>query len=128
VRFISAEPLLEDVDLTPHLHGDTLAAPGPSGFRKGPRLDWVIVGGESGPGARPFCLSWARNIVHDCADAGVGCFVKQLGTVPYETTPEDGWDGVCQWPIETRLQLRDRKGGDLTEWPEDLRVREWPAR
>ena len=79
VRFISAEPLLEDVDLTPHLHGDTLAAPGASGWVKGgPRLDWVIVGGESGPGARAFDLTWGRSIIAQCREAGVACFVKRL--------------------------------------------------
>src|SRR6185503_6356905 len=71
VRFISAEPLLEEVDLTPHLYGDTLAAPGPSGFRQGPRLDWVIVGGESGPGARAFDLTWGRSLIAQCREAGV---------------------------------------------------------
>lgn len=43
------------------------------------RIDWIIVGGESGPGARPFDLAWARSTVKQCADAGVACFVKQLG-------------------------------------------------
>jgi protein gp37 len=70
VRFISAEPLLGPVDLA-HWLDDI-----PSGSR---RLDWVIVGGESGPGARPFDLAWARSIVQQCQAAGVPVFVKQLG-------------------------------------------------
>jgi protein gp37 len=119
VRFISAEPLLEDVDLTPHLWGDTLAAPGPSGFRRGPRLDWVIVGGESGPGARAFDLTWGRSIIAQCREAEVACFVKQLGAHAFEGEPENGGGG----PL---YGLRDKKGGDIDEWPDDLRVREFP--
>jgi protein gp37 len=76
-----------------------------------PGLDWVIVGGESGTGARPVCLSWIRNIVHDCA----------------ATTDDDGSDGECRWPIGKELKLRDRKGGDPSEWSAYLRVREFPA-
>jgi protein gp37 len=120
VRFISAEPLLDEVDLTPHLEGDTLAAPGAAGFRKGPRLDWVIVGGESGPGARPFDLAWARSIVEQCQDAGVPVFVKQLGAHAFEGEPENDGCGPQYF-------TKDRKGGDITEWPHDLQVRQFPA-
>ncbi len=42
-------------------------------------LDWIIVGGESGPGARPFDIEWARSVVEQCKEAGVACFVKQIG-------------------------------------------------
>src|SRR5205823_12596729 len=119
VRFVSAEPLLEDIDLTPHLYGATLAAPGPSGFRPGPRLDWVIVGGESGPGARPFDVAWARGIVQQCKAAGVACFVKQLGSNPWDASE----DGVH----DTWGPVHHAKGGDPAEWPNDLRVREYPA-
>jgi protein gp37 len=65
VRFVSAEPLLEVVDLSKHL---TVNGP-----------DWVIVGGESGPGARTFAIQWARNIITQCRAARVACFVKQMG-------------------------------------------------
>ena len=82
-----------------------------------PKLDWVIVGGESGPGARPFDLAWARSIVADCKDAGVACFVKQLGAKPIEIWNEaERHDVVLHHP----------KGGDPAEWPIDLRVREFP--
>jgi len=40
-------------------------------------IDWLICGGESGPGARPLELSWVRSIVNQCRDAGVPVFVKQ---------------------------------------------------
>jgi len=97
-------------------------------------LDWVIVGGESGPGARPFDIAWARSVVEQCKAAGVACFVKQLGARPVHELPGDGptgqfrsRDGVREYArtIHT-LPLRDRKGGDPSEWPEDLRVREFP--
>lgn len=98
-------------------------------------LDWVIVGGESGPGARPFNLSWARDMIRQCKDADVACFIKQLGARPYiQATyldvPRDQWvcgDGdVCLAHERKPLKLISRKGGDMDEWPEDLRVREWP--
>ncbi len=77
-----------------------------------PRLDWVIVGGESGPGARPFDVQWAREIVTACSAAMVACFVKQMGA----HVIQDG---------ERRIK-RDKKGGDWHEWPHDVRVREFP--
>lgn len=102
VRFISAEPLLGPIR---HL-GQSV-----------PGLDWCIVGGESGPGARPFDLAWARSIVQQCKAAGVACFVKQLGS-----NPENAGDGGL-----VQVTIRDRKGGDIHEFPRDLRVREFPA-
>lgn len=119
VRFISAEPLLEAVDL--RLNDEFPSADGGcyEDARHGVR--WVIVGGESGPGARPFDVAWARSIVQQCKDAGVACFVKQVGLYP--------WDSEYPGPngeIETHWKLRDKKGGDPAEWPEDLRVREFP--
>lgn len=106
VRFLSVEPLLGPVDLDfcgcPRIHA--------GGHLSG--LDWVIVGGESGPGARPCDVEWVRSIVRQCKAAGVPVFVKQLGA-----KPSDGNEGI---------KLRSRKGSDPSEWPEDLRVREWP--
>ena len=67
IRFVSAEPLLEPLDLTPWLEDDT--------------LQWVIVGGESGPRARPMELDWARDLRDQCVGAGVAFFLKQLGGV-----------------------------------------------
>lgn len=63
VLFISAEPLLGPVDLSEYL----------------PRLDWVIVGGESGPNARPMQLGWARQVRDQCQAYGVPFFFKQVG-------------------------------------------------
>jgi hypothetical protein len=50
-----------------------------SALPKGPALDWVVVGGESGPNARSCNVEWIRSIVRQCTDARVPCFVKQLG-------------------------------------------------
>lgn len=97
-------------------------------------LHWIIVGGESGNGARPFHVEWARSIVAQCRAAGVACFVKQLGA----NTRWNGCSGPGEhWPsglrkTDTReggwrVHLVDRKGGDMAEWPEDLRVREFPS-
>ena len=64
-RFVSAEPLLEAVDLSPWLNnGD---------------LHWVIVGGESGRSARPMHLDWARTIRDQTLEANAAFFLKQLG-------------------------------------------------
>jgi len=84
------------------------------------RLDWIVVGGESGPGARPFDVEWARSTIKACKAAGVPVFVKQLGAIAHGDRPGDGGDAL------NFLRLRDKKGGDPSEWPEDLRVREYP--
>lgn len=67
IRFVSAEPLLERIDLTPWLQNGT--------------LQWVIAGGESGPNARPMDLDWARSLRDQSVQAGVAFFLKQLGGV-----------------------------------------------
>ena len=63
VRFLSVEPLLGPVDLSGRLEG----------------IAWVIVGGESGPGARPMNPEWVRYVRDACAEAGVPFFFKQWG-------------------------------------------------
>jgi protein gp37 len=115
VRFLSCEPLLGPLFIEPeHMMG----------------LDWLIVGGESGPHARPMNLDWARSLVAQCRTAPVAAFVKQLGAKPLgrtvvfeQTAPGQHSGGWAAVPIK----LRDRKGGDMSEWPDDLRVREWPV-
>lgn len=76
-------------------------------------------GGESGPGARPCNVAWIRSIVSQCKAAGVPVFVKQLGTNAQHEHGEP-----IAWPDRTRF--RDPKGGDPSEWPADLRMREFP--
>lgn len=119
VRFISAEPLLGELEIKGFMHDsicfETLDDIGC--ICSEPRevhLDWVIVGGESGPGARPMRLEWAQSIVEQCKDAAVPCFVKQLGAKPINFNGEP-------------LRYEDRKGGDIETWPSNLRVRELPC-
>lgn len=104
VRFISAEPLLGPITIS---------------YLEWARLDWVIVGGESGVGARECDIGHVDGIVSQCRAAGIPVFVKQLGAWPIERYPEDTLS-------IHRLKLKDKKGGDIAEWPECLRVRERP--
>jgi protein gp37 len=90
VRFLSLEPMLEPIDLS---H--------PLWKRIHPRIHWIIVGGESGPGKRPFDPDWARSIRDQCHNAGVPFFMKQMN-------------------------VNGRVSKDPTEWPEDLRIRQYP--
>jgi len=97
VHFVSVEPTWESVDLRPWL----------------PRLAWVIHGGESGRGAQPFDVQWARHLLEQCRQFQVPYFLKQLGKCPADNG--------------RALHLNDAKGGDWNEWEADLRVREMPA-
>jgi len=82
-------------------------------------IDWVIVGGESGRKSRQFHIGWAHSIVEQCKAVGVPVFVKQLGAQPIR-------DPSC--PGESCfVDLKDPKGGDMSEWPKALRVREFPT-
>ncbi len=90
-RFLSLEPLLgplPSLDLT--------------------GIDWVIIGGESGPGARPLELAWARDLVRRCQAAGTAVWMKQLGS---RLARQLGATG---------------KGEHLEDLPRDLQVREYP--
>jgi protein gp37 len=118
VRFLSCEPLLGPIDLRRHLEAQTHERACPKGYGIG----WVIVGGESGPGARDFDIRWARDIVAQCRAAGAPVLMKQLGARPVWSDEDDS----SEPPHWGRISLRDRKGGDMAEWPEDLRVREYP--
>lgn len=89
VRFLSCEPLLGPVDLSrwlpcgrPDLCGLLLRGGScecPRAHRDNPGPDWVIVGGESGPGARPMHPQWVRSLRDQCHMAGVAFFFKQWG-------------------------------------------------
>lgn len=87
VRFISAEPLLGPLDIEPWLYYL-------------PSLDWVIAGGESGPGRRPMEIEWMRSLYEQCRENGVAFFAKQDSAF-----------------------LSEQKG----RIPDDLWVREYPA-
>lgn len=94
VRFVSAEPLIGQIDFEniiypkfkrQHEYDPYIAQDALRGHMKGPddiglpRLDWIIVGGESGPNARPMHPDWARSIRDQCQAAGVPYFFKQWG-------------------------------------------------
>lgn len=137
VRFLSCEPLLEELDLDPpfcdmcnefieaeYEDGTAFCSEHQLGCSFGAVLDacadesqyginWVIVGGESGTKARPYNVEWARSIIRQCREAGVPVFHKQVGS---------NWtDGFGPGP-----KLRDRAGADPSEWPYDLQVQEVP--
>lgn len=99
-RFISAEPLLGPIRLPNgrcrrcgHINaGDGLAREGCGRHELADRLDWVIAGGESGPGARPMLKSWATSLRDQCAAGGILFFFKQWG----EWTDADEWLAILR--------------------------------
>lgn len=113
LRFLSLEPLLGPIDISNYLHV----------------IDWVIVGGESGTGARLCDVIWIRSIVEQCKASGTPVFVKQLGSKPYvegfnaSISNRTIYDGNQD---QTYLMLISSKGGEMSEWPNDLRIREFP--
>ena len=124
VRFLSIEPLLEEVDIRAWMGCEICGKPLPCGcgFNQEPGLDLVLVGGESGPGARPCDLAWIRGIVEQCEAAGVSFFCKQAGSVlarEYNRLVRD-------WAADGWWEAQDLKGGRIECFPEDLRVRQWP--
>lgn len=130
VRWLSLEPLLGPVDLTaikqspdPGFFGDCLRW-----YHRGechkrdkipfPTVDWLVIGGESGNGARPCNVEWVRSLVKQGKEAGVPVFVKQLGANPHCDCGE--------LPAGGNAEMMHPKGGDPSEWPADLRVRKFP--
>lgn len=112
-RFVSYEPALGPIDFT-MIARDDQEHPHPAYYDLAD-LDQIIVGGESNQGkhkARPFNIEWARSTREQCRAAGVAFFMKQTGS-----------DHAL---LYERIQ-KDRAGADPAEWPEDLRVQEFPA-
>ncbi|MGL5719476.1 MAG: DUF5131 family protein [Alphaproteobacteria bacterium] len=132
VRFLSVEPMLEEIDISRWTH--LLPCPQhpnerASGwghldcdcrewFKKHVKsgsmssISWVIIGGESGSNARPFNLEWAELIINQCKEAEIPVFMKQVGSNAY-------YKG-------DRFKTKSRAGTDPSEWPEHLRVQEFP--
>src|SRR5690606_3201684 len=116
VRWVSVEPQIGPIDMSGNGAGTILVCP--NGHREGYHvddelhmpwcnecgdemcgldpldvedgLDWIVVGGESGPGARPFDVAWARSIVEQCRESLIPVFVKQLGSKPIVRRLPDG--------------------------------------
>lgn len=110
-RFLSLEPLLGPVELR-GLCANGLPA----------SMDWLIIGGESGHGARPCNIHWIRSLVTQGNAAGVPTFVKQLGACVSGQMVHPANEGYGVLGV----RLDHPKGGDPSEWPDDLRVREFP--
>jgi len=116
VRFVSIEPMLGPMNVRCYL------VPGECGSASGtcldntcrlPALDWVILGGESGPGARPMHPDWARSVRDQCAEAGVPFLFKQWGEhLPVYCDEFGNWccdhscglpKWICEYPGAKRL-------------------------
>ena len=116
VRWLSAEPLLGPIDpfgVVPcsmcGARADDPADRCGLCYGRRPPFDWCIVGGESGPGARPMDLAWARKLRDQCAKAKVAYFFKQLGNT------------------QAREIGAKRKGDTFEQFPDDLKVHEFPV-
>jgi protein gp37 len=113
VRFLSCEPLIGPIDVSMNAFPDYGAGPDWS-HRIKDLIHWVIVGGESGNETgkwryRPCNINWIESIMNNCLETGVPVFIKQLGT-----------------HLAKEMNLKDRHGGNINEWPDHLRVRQMP--
>jgi protein gp37 len=134
MRGISAEPLhgpvsFSSLEMSPS-NGETAGEA--NRCPVGPRLDWIICGGESGEKAKPCPVEWLWSIVMECGQAEVPCFVKQLGARPvaenvniwdFPYAVPDAWGSFAGGGS---YKLRDSHGGDPDEWPDELRKRQVP--
>ena len=132
ISFLSMEPLLAPVDLSIYIgagaghRGSFMALHHEARHR---RPSWIILGGESGARARAIDLGWIRSLRDQARHAGVAVFVKQFGSV--STWGDDDMRAMRQKARRltfagTEVSLNDGHGGDPSEWPADLRVREFP--
>jgi protein gp37 len=125
VRFLSCEPLLDKIELF-EVDGEVSKAmaemyPEEMLF-PADVIDWIIIGGESGNQARQCHLDWVRSLVQQCQSVDIPVFVKQLGKNAIGSSPYMGTSAVCNY----KLDLKDPKGGDINEFPEDVRIRQFP--
>lgn len=126
VHWISAEPLLGPIDFRRWVRGanhpvtdDVLDAPDGAvvgseerigdEWRRRVGIDWVIVGGESGDEPRRMDPAWARDILDQCRRGGIAFHFKQKGRI-----------------LAAEMGCKDREGKNSAEWPEDLKVQEFP--
>jgi protein gp37 len=112
-RFLSCEPLLGPLDLWPYLDMEELVPlSGGVEFRR--CIDWVIAGGESGPGARPMHPDWARGLRDQCASAGVPFFWKQWGDWRPISEGQDDWYDSLYTPNRLAKDGEDQAALDDT--------------
>lgn len=115
VKFFSFEPLFEDIKL--------IGGYGPTGAP----FNLAIYGGESGGKARRQNVNFIRSGIRQCRELGISPFVKQLGKLPFVQNILQNTDGMDVAVTSFDLHLKDKKhGGEMSEWPEDLCVREFP--
>lgn len=145
VRFLSVEPMLEAIDFYPlfalrkNAKGETAPEDDVLGYDL-PAIDLAIFGGESGAGARECDLNWIRAGIKQCRNSGIKVFVKQLGKYPVQQCGQCGrmmgrclGGAVNSCGVEHKetaselMKIRDTKGGNILEFPADLRIREMPA-
>jgi protein gp37 len=119
VRFVSVEPMLGPVDLAPWLPDDRWSISGATMTYEWREraLDWVILGGETGPGARPMQPEWALHAYCQCKAAGVPFFWKQAGK----------WlrsgEHFSEWAANHVFDESD----PISEWSRMVGTREFPA-
>ena len=113
VRFLSCEPLLEEIDLRQGGAIQKLISDSYEWELVNEDIQWIVVGGESGPNSRPCHMEWIESIVQQCLQSKTPVFVKQLGANAI-------FGGQ-------RFKTRDKKGGDIEEFPQELQVREFPV-
>ena len=131
-RWVSFEPLLGPINVS-----KTVSVPKwKASANMLSRTGFAVIGGESckpRAKARPCNIEWIRSLVRQCVAAGVPVHVKQLGSRPVDDNAigaDQFQDKVC-WPHGTEsdgkhIFIGHWQGGDPAEWPEDLRVREFP--
>lgn len=131
-RGLSLEPLLGPVEFSDvSRRSDAVSRLGKPALSG---ITWLIIGGESGPQARPCNLDWIASLVRQGQTAGVATFVKQVGSLAvfdnanmFDFPDHEKLAGMGEGFAAGRLMTLDRKGGDAREWPADLRVRQWPS-
>jgi protein gp37 len=109
-RFLSIEPMLSEIDLSPWFYQPCYVAWGPEGddwdYDVEPRADgihWVISGPETGPKRRPTDLKWVLDLKNQCEDAEIPLFIK-------------------------KLEVNGKLTSNMAEWPPPLRVRQYPKK
>lgn len=110
MRFVSIEPMLGPVDIENCLP-NMVASAARSEICGGVRgVDWVICGGETGPGARSLKYGWVVNLVNQCTEAKVPFFFKKWGIAGNDFAAVDGWVGGLEWR-QVPEQLKKFFGG-----------------
>lgn len=120
-RFVSCEPLLNSIDIKSYLPGTVWG-----GFRENPStvkiilgIDWLIVGGETGPGARPLNPDWIRSLRDQCQTVGMPFFFKNWGSNSFEMCPD--YHKRRNWP-DHKIKLRGHflDGEKYREFPKEI--------